>query len=433
MSDNQAEPKAANDNQSKTNAKNEAKAKKAADKAAKKAAKAALPKMPRFCIALTILFALNFICTIANLAFTSRDLIQYDSSNLIDWLNIVLEMVTLWMIWCRFKIARPVVMCYSAFNIIADIWRTFFTSEATSYAAYAGKSATYAASVVLTLIVFCVFNLVLFLYFWRSKKLKAYLTQDFGITQETAIGQHKDIKVNRRSWPFWRNIIIYYCFFSLAGHWMESAFCMLIRAGIAPGEVNLNNTMLWRDWFYPFPMEGFAVVLIALFLYPLFVKLRNSFKVPAIGYAISFLINALVCVAIEYTMGCIVNADHHLWDYSNMFLNLNGQVCLQNGALFGLAASIICWIVYPLLERLLARVPRNVMNLVFVITVAAYAIPQALYLTDPPEPYRVELEQALADDSLPSDMREQYQSELDKLNQLESQGVELAGARETKK
>lgn len=414
------------------------KAEKAEAKAAKKAERANRPKMPKLLLFFSIVFAINFVVTVVNLVFTSRDLVQYTPMNLVDWLNIVLEMVTLWMLWCRFKVTRRFVMCFTAFNMICGFVRTFIFTQFSDIAALAtyGGPASYASGdigfKIIWFIIASTADIILFLYFWRSKKAKAYLTEPFGVDKQSAMGEYGVVKTNYRSWAFWRNIIIYYCFFSLAGHWMESAFCMLIRAGIAPGEVNLNNTMLWRDWFYPFPMEGFAVVLIALFLYPLFVKLRNSFKVPAIGYAISFLINALVCVAIEYTMGCIVNADHHLWDYSNMFLNLNGQVCLQNGALFGLAASIICWIVYPLLERLLARVPRNVMNLVFVITVAAYAIPQALYLTDPPEPYRVELEQALADDSLPSDMREQYQSELDKLNQLESQGVELAGARETK-
>ena len=396
----------------------------------KRASKEALPRMPRFCHFLTVLFAINFVATIAVLVFTSRDLVQYNTTNLVDWLNIVLEMVTLWMLWCRFKVTRPFVMCFSTFNVFVGFLKLFIFNIG-EYAS--SPQETLPLLIIVAIIAYIIssaFDIVLFLYFWRSKKLKAYLTQDFGIDKEAALGSHKDLEINRRSWPFWRNIAIYYCFFSLAGHWMESAFCMLIRMGWVKGEVDLNNTMLWRDWFYPFPMEGLAVVIIAIALYPLFIKLRKVCKFPAVAYGASFLINGLVCVSIEYVMGLFVNADLQLWDYSNMPFNLNGMICLQNGLGFAFASSIICWCVYPILERTFAKLPKNVMNLVFVVTLSAYAIPQALYLTDPPKPYREELEQVLAQDNLDEDDRAYYQSELDKLDDLANRGVILAGAPE---
>ncbi len=399
-------------------------------KSPKQAEKAKLPKMPRFCHFLTVLFAINFVATIAYLVFTSRDLVQYNTTNLVDWLNIVLEMVTLWMLWCRFKVTRPFVMCFSAFNIVVGFLK-LFVFNFSDYADYPQDDvALVVVTAIILFIILSMFDIVLFLYFWRSKKLKAYLTNDFGIDRQAALGEHESLQINRKSWPFWRNIAIYYCFFSLAGHWMESGFCMLIRMGLVKGEVDLNNTMLWRDWFYPFPMEGLAVVIIAIALYPLFIKLRDICKYPAVAYGASFIINGLVCVTIEYVMGIFVNADLQLWDYSNMPFNLNGMICLQNGLGFAFAASIICWCVYPLLERAFAKLPKNVMNLIFVITLSAYAIPQALYLTDPPKPYREQLEQILAMDSLDEDDRAFYQSELDKLDDLSRRGVTLAGAQE---
>ncbi len=400
--------------------------------ASQKQGKTKRPKMPKLCAFLMVIFALSFVATIASLIFTSRDLVSYDSATLLDWLNVVLQMAALWMIWCRFRVARPFVMCCRAFNIAVGAVRVLVTNDLTSL--FANGSQVLVA--VFLLVAFCLsslYDIVLILYFWRSKKLKAYLTEDFGVDQTAALGEYKGVQTNYRSWAFWRNIAIYYCFFSLAGHWMEFGFCWLIRLGLVQGEVDLNNTMLWRDWFYPFPMEGLAVVVIAVALYPLFAKLREKISIPGVAYLVSFIINGLVCVSIEYTMGMFVNADLHLWDYSNMPFNLNGMICLQNGLGFAAASSIICWIVYPLLDRLLSRVPKNVMNLVFVITLSAYAIPQALYLIDPPVPYRVEIENALSNPNLDATTREFYQGELDKLNQLESQGVELAGASETKK
>ena len=391
---------------------------KAAAKAAKKAEKAARPKMPKWLHVLTVLFALNFVITVAGLVFTSRDLVNYNTVNLLDWANVVFEMVLLWMLWCRFKVARPFVLCYTAFNITVGA----------AYNIYLGTFD------IFTLVFDSLFDIALFLYFLLSKKTRAYLTQPFGIDKDSALGETHELRINRRSWAFYRNLIIYYCFFSLAGHWMESAFCMLIRAGIVAGEVDLNNTMLWRDWFYPFPMEGIAVVLIAVLLYPLFIKLREKISIPGIAYAISFVVNGLVCVAIEYTMGQFVNADLQLWNYSNMPFNFQGMICLQNGLGFAFAASVICWCVYPLLERWFAKLPKNVMNLVFVVVLVSYAIPQALYLTDSPVPYKDELQMVIenADGTYSDEEIANAQAELDKLIALEDQGVTLAGPASSK-
>lgn len=66
-------------------------------------------------------------------------------------------------------------------------------------------------------------------------------------------------------------------------------------------------------------------------------------------------------------MGLIVNADLQLWDYTENFGNIMGQVCLQNTLAFGVAASIIAWFVYPMMEKWIARVQRDIMNIVFVV------------------------------------------------------------------
>ncbi len=388
------------------------KAARKAQKEARRAYKKTRPKMPKWLHFITVLFALNFILTIMGLVFTSRDLVDYGAANLLDWANVVFEMVMLWMLWCRFKVARCFAMGYTAFNMLVGFTNSVIEGHFDPLGFLIGS----------------LFDVMLFVYFLTSKKTKAYLTEDFGIDQKSAAPYVKELSVNRRSWAFFRNLIIYYCFFSLAGHWMESAFCMLIRAGIVAGEVDLNNTMLWRDWFYPFPMEGIAVVLIAVFLYPLFMKLLKTVKFPGVAYLVSFVVNGLVCVAIEYAMGMFVNADLQLWDYRNMPFNLNGMICLQNGVGFAFAASVICWAVYPALERLFARIPENVMNLVFVVTLTAYMIPQALYLTDPPVSYKEEIEAQLADENLSESTRAELQADLDKLNALEEQGATLAGA-----
>ncbi|MBQ9041377.1 MAG: putative ABC transporter permease, partial [Eggerthellaceae bacterium] len=146
------------------------------------------------------------------------------------------------------------------------------------------------------------------------------------------------------------------------------------------------NTMLWRDWLYPFPMEGAAVVVIGLVLYPFFTWLKK--KVPGkrrwLAYVISFFAGALLCTIIEGGMGLIVNADLQLWDYRENFAHIGGQECLQNTMAFGVVAASITWWVYPMLERMIARVPRDIMNIVAVVIFVFGAIVWSLYLINPP-------------------------------------------------
>ena len=214
--------------------------------------------------------------------------------------------------------------------------------------------------------------------------MKATLVNDF--SKHDGEYEKDDFVINRRGWPFYRNLIMYFILFSVIGHWMEMGMCQFIIMGLVQGEYDASNTLLWRDWLYPFPMEGAAVVIIALVLYPFFLWLKKKFtgKKRWLAYVISFFAGALLCTLIEFSMGLIVNADLQLWDYRDNFCNIMGQVCLQNTTAFGVVAAIITWWVYPLMERWIARVPRDIMNIVFVVVAIFGAILWSLYIINPP-------------------------------------------------
>lgn len=312
-----------------------------------------------------IVYAIKIASVLFALLMTSRDTISYDSVTIVDWITIILQGVGLWFFLNFFKITKPYVICVSAFGIVAYIITlvvkgTFMPFE---------------------FIYNTVWNVFLILYFSLSKRVETVLVNDFSSYKPRV---QDDTKINRRRWPFVRNLIIYFIVFSILGHWMEAGMCQFIRLGWVQGKYDPSNTMLWRDWLYPYPMEGAAVVVIALLLYPLWQYLLKRFK-PIVAYALSFVANALTCGAIEFVMGLIVNSNYQLWDYRDNFGNLMGQVCLQNVLAFGVAASLIAWVVYPLLERLIARVPRDTMNIVFVVIAVIGGILWSLYIIDPPE------------------------------------------------
>ena len=341
----------------------------AATKSAKQAydaIKFSAPNKMGFMRAVQVAFALHIATVLVWLMVTSRDAMQYNVTTMMDWVMVILEGVAFWMFINRYKVARPFVIAMSAFGLIVPAAFDVVSGQFNPFA----------------LMVNGAFYIFLIFYFALSKRVKATLVNDF--SQHKGDYEKEDFVINRRGWPFYRNLIMYFILFSVLGHWMEMGMCQFIILGLVQGEYDPSNTLLWRDWLYPFPMEGAAVVIIALVLYPFYLWLKKKVKPRALVYVISFLSGALLCTLIEFSMGLIVNADLQLWDYRDNFCNFMGQVCLQNTMAFGVVASVITWWVYPLLERWIARVPRDIMNIVFVVVVAFGALVWSLYLINPP-------------------------------------------------
>ena len=327
-----------------------------------------------------VFYGFNIGMTLLALLLTSRDTITYDSVTLMDWVTIILQGVAFWFFINYYKVARPFVMVTAAICFlvptVVSIVQGRFSFFGTLFASF--------------------WNIFLIIYMWRSKRVKAVLVNDFSSLD--ILPNDERVRIQRSGWPFARNLIIYFIVFSVLGHWMEAAMCQLIRLGLVQGEYDPTNTMLWRDWLYPYPMEGAAVVIIALVLFPLWKYLLEKYpRTPLVAYVLSFVANALTCTIIEFSMGLVVNADHQLWDYTENFGNIMGQVCLQNTLAFGVAASLIAWIVYPMMERWIARMPADVMNIAFVVIAIFGGILWSLYIVDPPENHVTQIVQDVQD------------------------------------
>ena len=336
----------------------------AATKAAKRAydaVKFSNPNKMGFLRVVQVIFAIHILTVILWLLLTSRDNMVYDVSSVMDWIMIILESVAFWMFINRYKIARPFVIGMAAFGLIVPAVVDISTGQFNLF----------------TLLINGAFYVFLILYFALSKRVQATLVND--LSKRTGDYDKENFVINRRGWPFIRNLIIYFFVFSVLGHWMEIGMCQFIIWGLVEGDYDPTNTMLWRDWLFPFAMEGAAVDIIALLLYPFFMWMKKRLNPQILAYVFSFIANALFCSVIEFFTGLCFNADLQLWDYSNQFCNIMGQVCLQNTLAFGVAASIITWWVYPLLEKFIAQVPRDIMNIVFVAVVVFGITIMALY------------------------------------------------------
>ena len=78
-------------------------------------------------------------------------------------------------------------------------------------------------------------------------------------------------------------------------------------------------------------------------------------------------------------MGLLTNADYALWDYRTMWCNFMGQICLQNSLGFGLAATVMTFVIYPLVKGAIAKLPKDGANILFVGIVIFFALLMVFY------------------------------------------------------
>lgn len=327
------------------------------------------PNSLGFLWVIQVVLGINILFTTVSLTTMIKGSYVYDLKFTLDLINVLFEGVTFWLILKRKAFTRPWVIGVSIFNIVIGTGFNLIVGD---------FNIVRQASLSM-------FDLFLLVYFLMSTRVKASLVEPFNTRTLNEDLDEDESFFRPKSWEFWRNLIIYFIIFSIVGHWMEAGFCLLIKYGIVPGIYD-PESQIWSDWLYPFPVYGIGFCACAVLLYPLKNALQRKFSSPMwLPLALSFVANAFVCTVIEFVMGMAVNADLQLWDYSNMFGNFMGQVCLQNAILFGLVATLMTWVVYPALERLFRRVPNEYMTGVFVACVVGCAILYALYYITVPE------------------------------------------------
>lgn len=325
------------------------------------------PKKLGFMRVIQVFFALNIALTVSGLVFMIKGSYELGFAEILDYANLVFDGICFWLIWHRYRATRGFVIGFSLFNIVVGTAYNLATGSFDLLGQVIASSS----------------DIILIAYFLTSRRVRAVLVHPFSDEKAQAqLDEHRGY-FQPRTWGFWRNLIIYFCVFSVVGHWMEAGYCTLIRFGLIPGVYD-PNSQIWHDWLYPFCVYGFGAVACVLVLFPVKNLLQKHFRGHAVPLALSFVANALVCTGIELAMGLMLNqplpdGTLPLWDYRDMFCNFMGQVCLQNALAFGFVATLMTWVIYPGLEKLLARVPPYAMNIAFIAVVIGFSILFFLY------------------------------------------------------
>ena len=360
---------------------------KAEHKAATKSAKAAYdavrfsdPEGLGFLRVIVLLLGCNILFTVFLLTTYIKGNYEIGFNETLNLLNVLVDGISLWLIWKHKAAARTWVIAISAFNVVVGTIFNVATGVFSPLAQVALSS----------------FDIFLLVYFVFSSRVKATLVEPFNARTLNDDLDEEESFFRPKTWEFWRNLVVYFVVFSIVGHWMEAAVCLLIKYGVVPGVYD-PTSQIWSDFLYPFPVYGIGFCVCALMFYPLKLALQRKFERTLPALAITYVVSAFICTCIEFTLGMLTNQDLQLWDYSTMFCNFMGQVCLQNSLFFGFAATLMTWLVYPALERLFRRIPNEYGTGVLIVAVVGFALLAALYFINLPATQITDVVQAATD------------------------------------
>ena len=92
-----------------------------------------------------------------------------------------------------------------------------------------------------------------------------------------------------------------------------------------------------------------------------------------------------VCSVLEYGTGYLLEKAWGVrwWDYSEMFLNLDGHICLASCLMFGVGGVLLMFVLAPIYTALYHKVPAKVRTIVSLLLLVLF-IADAAYSADFP-------------------------------------------------
>jgi uncharacterized membrane protein len=182
-----------------------------------------------------------------------------------------------------------------------------------------------------------------------------------------------DCALDWRNWrqsEFWRNLFLYFWFFSFIGHVLELFWVGLGR--------NFSQSIAASPGIPLFAVAapyGLGAVALMLLVYPLV-------REKKINMTMAFFLGMLIASAIEFLCAAVIvliAGHNYFWDYSDEPFNLFGWICLRNSIAFGIASVAALYWLFPVSENLMTKIKNNHLNIVFWVLFVGYLSVQILH------------------------------------------------------
>jgi len=164
----------------------------------------------------------------------------------------------------------------------------------------------------------------------------------------------KEINKENIKFDFITEIKFYILIFltgGLAGYIYEVIFYLLTEG------ILINRGFLYGPFL---PVYGWGALLMTILLRPIAV----------------FFLAAIITGVLEYLTGHIMFLiwNKRWWDYTGLFLNINGYVCLRSVISFAIGGLLLIYMVVPLLRKLIKKTPPWIINTIIIIFLLTYTI-----------------------------------------------------------
>ena len=129
---------------------------------------------------------------------------------------------------------------------------------------------------------------------------------------------------------------------SFAGYIYEVIFYLLFDHEL------VNRGFLYGPYL---PVYGFGAVILVLLL-------KRFKKNPLVVFLFAMFVTGVV----EYFTGYLMWQIYHKmwWDYTGLFLNIDGYVCLRSVLTFGIGGILLIYLIEPLICKFISNIKKKV-------------------------------------------------------------------------
>lgn len=139
-------------------------------------------------------------------------------------------------------------------------------------------------------------------------------------------------------------LFVYWIIYSFIGWILETVYCSIL-SGKFEERGFLNGPLV--------PIYGFGAMIILATLLPY-----------AFNPVLVFILGLILTSSLEYLTSYIMEKAFKMrwWDYSEMFMNINGRVCLLNSTMFGALSLVLVEYIHPVIVDLVANISIEYLN-----------------------------------------------------------------------
>lgn len=148
-----------------------------------------------------------------------------------------------------------------------------------------------------------------------------------------------------------KSFIIY----SIIGYILETSIKYLFNP-------SMHNGSLYGPWI---PIYGLGTCLIIIIMRLIF----NRFKTNRINKIILvFIISMISLTLLEFIGGHLIHfiTGKVFWDYSKMKFNIGKYISLEISLVWGIMSLIIIYIIKPIIDKVIKKIPSTITYLVFI-------------------------------------------------------------------